>query len=95
MSVVWKFPLRLAKAQTVSMPSGARFLSVQIQGADGLMLWAEVDPERPRVARQIEIWGTGDPLVPAARRAYLATVQEPPFVWHFYAVDDGDGEPVR
>jgi len=81
---IWKYELEVTDLQRVSMPVGAKPICVQVQG-DLLCLWAEVntEPERPRGGRTFEIIGTGNPI-PEAERAYIGTVQMPPFVWHVY-----------
>lgn len=58
MQTIWKFPLKLTDRQMIKMPSGAKLLSVQMQG-DQAMLWAQVDTERTMVQRSIVVYGTG------------------------------------
>jgi len=72
---IWKYPLQLTDTQTVEMPEGAQILTAQRQGQT-LCLWALVDcePELPKQNREIEIIGTGNPIIEAPRR-YIATVQ--------------------
>jgi hypothetical protein len=60
---IWKYDLRarLFDDITVSMPTGARVLCVQVQ--QGVpRLWALVDTEAPVKARSFRIVGTGHVL---------------------------------
>lgn len=44
-----------------------------------------VDPESTRIDRVIHCAGTGHELSEEILRAeYLGTVQDPPFVWHYF-----------
>lgn len=61
MITIWKFPLAVTDDQTVSMPEGARVLTVQVQ-YETPCLWAMVDTEKPLVDHLIHIAGTGHPL---------------------------------
>lgn len=84
--VIWKFTLRVSDVVYVDMPRGSAILSIQLQGLD-MCMWALVDPLQPEVERAIEVLGTGQELPEPKRgmtRHYLATVQDTPFVWHFF-----------
>lgn len=52
--VIWKVELAITDMQTVSMPDGAKLLSVANQNGN-LCLWAMVD-QRPRNARRGILW---------------------------------------
>lgn len=93
--VIWKFPLQITKEQSLEVPRPFKFLAIQWQG-DQLMLWAEIDTTAPgqfdskpsKLPYKIRMYGTGHeiedwPLVVQ----YLATVQQGPYVWHFYEDD--------
>lgn len=85
MNTIWKFPLDLIHYQQVSMPEGARILSVQTQ-SERITLWALVDDTTPNTDwRTIEIVGTGHQLSEAPR-SYIGTVQthDGAFVWHLF-----------
>lgn len=56
------------------MPRDAEILCVQMQQED-VCLWAEVVPERAKVKRRFEIFGTGHPIDPNIDKKYLGTVQ--------------------
>ena len=56
--MIWKFPLKTDGHQPVEMPNGAILLTVAEQfGA--IWLWAEVDPDEPKVNRNIFVYATG------------------------------------
>lgn len=83
---IWKFPLHVIDEQIVEVPADAVALSVGAQG-NYLCLWAEVDPDRPRVERRVYVQGTGNPLqvnLQVNRAQFVGTVQMPPFVWRVY-----------
>lgn len=79
---IWKFPLNLLNVQQVSMPTGARVLSVQLQG-DTICLWAEVDPKAEQQPRDFYIVGTGHEYNPRGLE-YRGTVQTGVYVWHVF-----------
>lgn len=84
MKTIFKYELRPVDQQEVLMPHGAKLRSVGVQSGR-MMLWAEVDTEKPAEARTIHIVGTGNPIPPlAAAVEFIGTVQVPPFVWHVY-----------
>lgn len=75
--VIWKFPLKITKYQTIQMPHGADCLTVQTQrvyaidmgGAedfnhfrDELMVWALVNPDNTLNSHGFHIFGTGHVL---------------------------------
>jgi hypothetical protein len=79
---IWKYSLVETDLQAISVPMGANFISVAVQ--DGIIwAWAEVNETAPRVSVTIEIIGTGNPVAPARRR-FIGTVLNAPFVWHVY-----------
>jgi len=80
---IWKFPLRIDDRQIVRMPRDAVILSCQFQ--DGILcLWAEVDPLNSRTDRTFAVVGTGHPY--DFYGTFIATAQQPPFVWHVFEV---------
>lgn len=92
MPTIWKFPLEEAGMQTIEMPAEARLLTVQMQGNQGLMLWAQVDPAADREHRQIAIYGTGHEVPVNEDGAYLGTFQVGNGMLVFHVFDLG---PVR
>jgi hypothetical protein len=93
---IFKYPLEIADTQTVSMPKGAKLLSVAFIGTQ-LYLWALVDLQRPMVKRTIEIYGTGHPCQSGAK-SFVGTVidQQRGLVWHVFdgviEVEEGDND---
>ena len=69
---IWKYPLEVADGQNLSLPTGAKILTVQMQGGTPC-LWALVDEDMPTTeTRAIAIYGTGNPM-PTEPGAYIAT----------------------
>jgi hypothetical protein len=88
MKTIWKFPLRIDESQRIEMPKEASIITVQIQNHKPC-LWAVVDIDDGRVEtvmRTFEIYGTGHSIraEPGFERYYVATFQQPPFVWHLF-----------
>lgn len=69
---------------TTTMPSGAVILSVGQQG-DDIVCWAVVNPDAPKVERDISRFPTGG-LAPSLRHAsFIGTVQRTDgLVFHFF-----------
>jgi hypothetical protein len=83
MKTIYKYPLKILADETVTIPSGAKILTIQFQGSS-LFLWAEVETEtNPHGAKRILTVGTGMPL-PDGDLRYITTVQHIGFVWHIY-----------
>lgn len=84
---VWKYPLLLNDMQSIDMPAGAKFLTVQVQD-DQACLWALVEPQAAREPRVLETYGTGHRLKPVddqvLRREYVGTYQAGSFVYHVF-----------
>ncbi len=84
---VWKFTLDMSEKSTrIDAPLGAKFISVQRQGA-GVVAWAIVDPSFPIDPVTVERHGTGWPIREPADglcRTYIATIVDGAFVWHFF-----------
>lgn len=75
----------MADTQMVEMPCKSHILTAQMRGKT-LCLWALVDVEEyqlPKINREIEIHGTGNPITDKPRH-YIATVQYGPWVWHVF-----------
>ena len=74
MKTIHKYTLDRAWDQKVSMPRGAKILSVQPQ--NGLpQIWAEVDPNALTVERTFVVIGTGHKLPEGFTLEFLGTVQ--------------------
>ena len=76
MKTIYKYILEPVGAQTLQIPSGAEFLSVQMQHGN-LCLWAIVDPEKLLENEYFVIVGTGHPVPEKPKYLqYLGTVQQ-------------------
>ena len=83
MKTIYKYPLEVRECQQITMPQGAKILTLQIQN-DELFLWAEVDTHEPRELREFVMHGTGQGPTTFDDLVYIATIQSGPYVWHFY-----------
>lgn len=84
MKTIWKFPLSDGSPQRIALPKDAEILTVQIQ-AGAACLWALVESEHDYETRYVEVFGTGQPIHEGtSKRTYIATFQQPPFVWHVF-----------
>lgn len=85
MRTIWKIPLVLNDFQTISVPAGCEYLTVQDQRGV-LCLWAIVDDEAAKVSRSIRIVGTGHATAHSQNEnTYIGTVQQNGFVWHVFS----------
>lgn len=82
MKLIYKYPLTTLGLQQVSMPAGARLLTVQIQN-DRPTLWALVNTDAPEAPVTIRTVGTGQNLDAEPGR-YLGTTQVRGLVWHHF-----------
>ena len=82
---IWKFRFEISSPLRLSIPQGAQVLTVQDQDGDGC-LWAIVEPENTLESRYFEIFGTGQLIHEdmGVERRYIATFQQPPYVWHVF-----------
>lgn len=83
---VWKWKLKTTDLQTVFVPEGTKLLSVQVQRSE-VCLWGLCDEKAPEEARQIAIYGTGNPI-PDEPGQYIGTFQalEGLLVFHVFEV---------
>jgi len=79
---IWKYPLEVERHQMVVMPKGAVLLAFQTQKGQ-LALWASVDPDAPKVQRDLSVVGTGHDL-PGGKQSYIGTAQTGSLVWHLF-----------
>lgn len=87
--IIYKYPLEWEADQWVSLPKGAKILSVQPQvvGFDRkLMLWALVDRDMQIIRqRRIILRGTGTDDEVNPKWDHLATcVLDSGYVWHIF-----------
>lgn len=85
MKTIYKYNLELGDdTQSLSLPKGAKILTVQIQG-NYLCLWALVDKEAEEYeSRTILICDTCHDAGECTAEHYIATVQVGIFVWHIF-----------
>jgi len=86
---IWKWTLKVNNQQKISMPAGAKPLSVQIQHG-GLQLWALCDENAQRVERTIAIYETGE-SIPDEPGEFIGTFQAGGGGLVFHVFDLGDG----
>lgn len=92
-TTIWKFPLKLAERQVVSMPVGATLLHLGFDGTPVrpvMCLWAAVDADAPKIDHEIILVGTGQPLPHVG--TFLGTVVDGQFVWHLFT---GPGTAIQ
>ena len=84
MKSVWKYLFKPNDIIVLSMPEGAKPLSVQVQGSL-LCLWAIVDTTKEKTPRTFRVFGTGHPIDDDAL-AFVGTVQmyDGKLVWHVF-----------
>jgi hypothetical protein len=84
MKTIWKFEVGTTTAlQTIAIPQGGKILWVAVQ-SETPYIWAEVDPEAPKVNRQFAVYGTGHSL-PAENRQYVGSfMMIGAYVFHVY-----------
>jgi hypothetical protein len=75
MNKIWKFTLSITDEQWITMPAGAKILSVQMQGYQ-LTIWAGVDLMSAPEFVPFYIVGTGNPADHVVDKTYLGTVQQ-------------------
>jgi hypothetical protein len=90
MKTIWKYGLSTTDRQTLLLPQYSEILTAQVQDGNPA-LWVLVDTEiKTKVARVIEIFGTGNPIddVDArfVTRKYIGTYQllDSAFVGHVF-----------
>lgn len=80
-AVVHKFLLNppsdpVGMTTEVMMPSGAKLLSIGVQGGRDAVIWAQVDPkEELMVPRRFQVVPTGIPFEARASSTYITTFQ--------------------
>lgn len=84
MTVIVQFDLDIVASQVIALPADAVILDAQFRYRR-LVLWAQLDPDAPRVDRTIHVYGRGVALPSPAGR-HIATVQQfnGSEVWHVF-----------
>ena len=88
MKTIWKFPLKMVENQSVEMPSDAKILSVQIQFEEPMM-WCLVEPDKPKIFREIRIIGTGNEIERQFEGIYIDTIKVSGGNYIFHIFDQG------
>jgi hypothetical protein len=73
-TTIWKFPVPIEDCFELSMPAGARLLSVQCQHGEP-QLWALVEPDAPGECRRFYVAGTGHLRGDLDGATYVGTFQ--------------------
>jgi hypothetical protein len=97
MRTIHKYRLQVPddiREASLIMPQGARMLSVQEQ-QNRIMLWAEVDTERPPATYRFSIYGTGHPIDEDNPGRYIGTVLQMGgnLVWHIFDLGEVEDAP--
>ena len=91
MRTIYKYPLKIQRLQTLSVPKFFMPIKIDWQG-DNLCLWAEVDTDLATGPIKIAMFGTGHELLidgkPFDASWHIDTIQQGDFVWHFFLVDE-------
>lgn len=86
MKTIWKYPLAVTDFNSVSMPVGAKVLSVQMQHGNPT-LWAIVNPAESLEIRHFLTVRTGHEL-PENAGDFYGTYQFGPLVFHVFELTD-------
>lgn len=86
MKAVWKYEITKSGEFSLSIPTGAQFLSIKTQFNKPVMYFL-VDPDNLPEDRKFFIAGTGHKVIPDSGYAYLDTfsVGDGIFMWHIFA----------
>lgn len=82
MRTIYKYPIAITEKQTMILPAGAEFLSVQVQN-NNLYAWVLLDTKKPKESVNIRIYGTGHPIEDIKLK-HIETIQIDSFVWHVF-----------
>lgn len=87
MNKIFKYPLKTKRQQVITLPIGAKILSIQNQ-KDIATMWALVDTEAPVEDITIETYGTGEQLPDYISMVdYMGSRVSDQFVWHYFKVN--------
>ncbi len=92
---IWKFTVPPVDTSRISMPDGARVLSVHVQQGD-ILLWAEVDPDAATSLRRFRLIGTGHVLPADERRRFIGTIliRGVSLVFHLFELLGEESMPI-
>jgi hypothetical protein len=80
---IHEYPIEIADAFAINLPSGFRILSLRTQ-AGRTCLWALVDASSPLRLVNFRVFGTDQPVPDDPDLFYVGTVQDGPAVWHLF-----------
>lgn len=86
-NVIYKYSVvNRGVSNLMVLPAKAKILTIQTQG-DTINLWAQVNPEvQETETRFIKRIATGQEFELHNEQTYISTVQEGPFVWHYFEI---------
>jgi len=95
MKTIWKFELTPNRIQSVSLPFGAKILTVQTKGDNAPLMWVLVDPDMPPQERQLGIYTTNT-AVPDEPGRYIGTffIYEGSLEFHVFEMDEAPSSEV-
>ena len=85
------FEARLVDGDTVDFPFESQILKVDMQG-EHPTAWYLCPVGAPTFPALISRVGTGPHFSLEERSTYLGTVQDGPYVWHFFGIDKSTDE---
>ncbi len=87
MKAIWRFECRVDDEITIPMPEGAEVLSVGIQQAGAICIWALCNQKVSMEPRRFVVKGTGHPADDVHKGDFIGTVFDRQFVWHVFHGD--------
>ena len=82
---IWKYTLQMHDLQTLTIPVGAKLLSLQMQEGQP-QLWALVNEAAPCEPRRITVYGTGQPIYNDPG-VFIGTFQYGEYVFHVFEAE--------
>jgi hypothetical protein len=83
--VIYKYSIT-STITTLFLPVGAKILTLQMQHGVPF-IWIERTEEAIELKeRKIKKVGTGESFNADSNHSYIGTIQEGPYVWHYYEV---------
>lgn len=89
---IWKFPFDMTDEVKITMPTGSRILSLQVQNGRPCV-WALVDTQTSDTEdRVFDIYGTGQPLKDMDKESFIGTCQLSELVFHVFEILPDEGQ---
>jgi len=86
MQVIHKFPVKIAREQSIELPAFSKILSVQLQNGSPC-IWVFVDYTYRKIDKKILCIGTGHEFVQEIVMEFIGTIQlQDGTVWHFFYI---------